>query len=60
MLFSPSTIYQFIILVVLFYLLSPGIWEKITKDPQEQTAIIHGIIFAVLFLVIARYLTGEN
>ena len=60
MLFSQEIIFQFIILVVLFYILSPGIYDKITKDPQEQTAIIHGIIFAVIFLLLAKYIAGQN
>ena len=60
MLFSQEIIFQFIVLVILFYLLSPGTWDKITKDSQEQTALIHGVIFAVIFLIISKYITGDN
>ena len=60
MLFSQEIIFQFIVLVILFYLLSPGTWDKITKDSQEKTTLINAIIFAVLFLLISKFIAGDN
>ena len=60
MFFSQETIFQFVVLVILFYLLSPGTIEKITRDSQEQSALIRGVIFALVFMLISKFVVGED
>lgn len=47
----------FIVLVALFYILTPGMFVKIPADGSAETvALVHGIVFAILYIVLIQYL----
>jgi hypothetical protein len=47
---------MFIVTVALFYVLTPGVFVKLPEDGTTQTtALVHGIIFAILYMVLIKY-----
>ena len=50
---------MFIVTVALFYVLTPGVYVKLPEDGNtETTALVHGIIFAILYIIIIKHLLG--
>ena len=48
---------MFIVTVALFYVLTPSVFVKLPEDGTTQTtALVHGIIFAILYMVLIKYL----
>ena len=47
----------FVLLVALFYVLTPSVFVKVPEDGTTETvALVHGIIFAVLYMVLVNHL----
>jgi hypothetical protein len=46
----------FILTVVLFYLLTPGMYLTLPEDGTKNTvAIVHAVIFTIVYMVILQY-----
>ena len=49
----------FIVTVALFYVLTPGVFVKLPEDGSTETsAFVHGIIFAILYIIVIKHLLG--
>ena len=50
---------MFIVTVALFYVLTPSVFVKLPEDGNTETvALVHGIIFAILYIVVIKHLLG--
>ena len=48
---------MFILTVALYYLLAPGLFLTVPEDGTKETiALVHGIVFAILYVVLIKYL----
>ena len=48
---------MFIVTVALFYVLTPSVFVKLPEDGNtETTALVHGIIFAILYMILINNL----
>ena len=51
---------MFIVTVALFYVLTPGVFVKLPEDGNtETTALVHGIIFAILYIILIKHILAS-